>query len=221
MSKTGELEACVLEMRAAPGRVGGDRLGTRGCERRDGAPGTLEPFLPPARVQMQRPAATVVGRHDLVAVRREHARRGAVDLAEEDRLDTAGEQADAAEALVGRRGFAGRADVLEPGWCECLQRGERSRRREGRKAEHLTQPSRMGKHREDETAQQPLTKRPRHLVLDALAGELDEPVVLNARGAGGEAGHAAKAAIEVFGDRAVELDRSLECCLHQPDPSAR
>ena len=63
--------------------------------------------------------------------------------------------------------------------------------------------------------------RPRHLLLDPLAGELDQPVVLDARRTRGEAGHAAEAAVEVLGDRAVQLDRPLDRRLHQPDPAAR
>ena len=83
------------------------------------------------------------------------------------------------------------------------------------------QPLRVREDGEDERAQQPLAQRPRHLLLDPLARELDQPVVLHARRARGQAGHAAEAAVEVLGDRAVQLDRPVERRLHQPDPAAR
>ena len=46
-----------------------------------------------------------------------------------------------------------------------------------------------------------LAERPPHLLLDALARQLDQPVVLHAGRARGEAGHAAETAVEVLGDR--------------------
>src|SRR5262249_13921000 len=48
-----------------------------------------------------------------------------------------------------------------------------------------------------------------------------QTVVLDSRGAGGHAGHATQAAVEVLDERVRQLDRALDEALHQPDPAAR
>ncbi len=172
-------------------------------------------------MERERAAAAGIGRRHLVAVGGEHPRGRAVDLAEDDRLNAAREQPDAGEALAGGRGLGRRRHVLAPAGRQVLERPERAGRRECREPEGEPEPAWMGNDAEDEPAKQPLAGRALDLLLDLLARELDQPVVLHAGRAGRKAGHAAEAAVEVLGDRRVQLDRPLERPLHQPDAAAR
>ena len=59
------------------------------------------------------------------------------------------------------------------------------------------------------------------LLLDVLAGQLDQRVVLHAGRAGGETGHAAEAAVEALDDGIRQLDRAVEAGGHQEDAATR
>ena len=59
------------------------------------------------------------------------------------------------------------------------------------------------------------------MLLDVGAGLLDQPVVADARGARGQAGHAAEAAVEVLHGGRRELDRPVDEPRHEQDPPAR
>ncbi len=100
----GEIELGVLEVRAAAGGVRDDALGARGREGGRAAAREFEPLLAAPGVEVERSAAAAVGGDDLVAVSGQHARRGTVDLAEEHRLDAAGQEADSRDTLTRRPG---------------------------------------------------------------------------------------------------------------------
>ena len=179
----------------------------------------LEPLLAPAGVQRERAAAArPYGAADLEPVRGEHARRRAVHLAEEDALDAAGEQPDAGDLLARGRCLGGGAAYSRHG-------GASSRNaRIGASFENRSATRMHARVRQDGEGDRPHAasrRGPRHLLLDLLAGQLDQTVVLHAGRARGHARHAAEAAVEVLGDRAVQLDRPVERRLHQPDPPAR
>src|SRR5581483_11247951 len=91
-----EVETGVLQVRPAPRGVRHDRLCARGAELGGDAVRHREPLLAAPRMERERAAAAGVRCGDLVAVRREDARGRAVDLAEEDALHAAGEEADTA-----------------------------------------------------------------------------------------------------------------------------
>ena len=91
-------------------------------------------------------------------------------------------------------------------------------RREGERSAH---PARVRQDAEDDRANEPVGRLALVALLDQLPGLLDQPVVLHARRARGDAGHAAEAAVEVLDDGVRELERAFGQALHQPDPSAR
>ena len=90
-------ELAVLEVGAAPGRVHDDRVDAVEAP----AQALRQPrgLLGPAGVGGERAATALGGGDDLVAGRGEDARGRRVDVAEADRLDAAGEQADATRRL--------------------------------------------------------------------------------------------------------------------------
>ncbi len=89
------VDACLLEMRAAAGRVDGDGVDAGGSEplaERTRPPPSL---LPLARMKMERTAARLIRRRDdLEALRGQHTRSGDVHVAEDDALHAAREQPD-------------------------------------------------------------------------------------------------------------------------------
>ena len=99
--------------------------------------------------------------------------------------------------------------------------GERQPAAERGEAERRPHPPRIWEKLEERTAHEPVAERAAGLGLDRLARRLDQLVVLDAGGAGGDARHAAEAAVEVPGHRRVERDRAVEVRLHQLDPAAR
>src|SRR3954449_2578599 len=116
-----------------------------------------------------------------------------------------------------RRGEGG-GGGLAPGGGE---RAEAAERRQAGERERGAHHPRMRQHGEGKRAERALRDRPAHLLLDALARELDQPVVLHARRARRHACHAAEALVEVARDGRVQLDRAVDGRLHQPDPPAR
>ena len=177
-----------------------------------------QPLLTSPGMQGERAAAAGVGRRHLITVRGEHARRRAVHLPEEHALNAARQQSDPRALRAGGRRLAWRPDRLAPRRRELAEGAERREPRERQRGAHHPRPR---EHGERERAQGALRQRPAHLLLDALARELDQPVVLHARRARGQAGHAAEALVEVLGDGGVQLDPALDRLLHQPDATAR
>ena len=102
-------------------------------------------------------------------------------------------------------------------------RAEAARQRqlaaEWREAQSGPHPARIGEELEERAADEPVAEGAARLGLDRLARRLDQLVVLDARGAGGHAGHAAEAQVEVLDDGRVERDRAVEVRLHQLDPA--
>ena len=221
-----EVEAGVLQVRPAAGRVDDDALGACTAEAVGEATRPLVPFLAPAGMEVQRAAALLVARGEhLAALGREHARGRRVHLAEEHALDAAEQEADAGAALALGRRELGRRRARVPGRRERDERPERARERqdapERRQPERGAQPPWVREDREDERAQQPVVGRAVVAVLDHLSRLLDQPVVLHAGRARGDAGHAPEAAVEVLDDGVRQLDRAFGKALHQPDPPAR
>ena len=91
------VEPGVLQMGAAARGVDGDRVDTCSAEQLADGLRPPSPLLPPTGMEMERAAASLARRRDdLVALRRQHARRGGVDVAEDDALHAARQQADPA-----------------------------------------------------------------------------------------------------------------------------
>ena len=80
---------------------------------------------------------------------------------------------------------------------------------------------RVGEEAEEQPADEAVAERAVELLLDGCARALDQPVVADARGARGDAGHAAEAAVEVLRDRRVQRDRPVEARVHEVDAAAR
>ncbi len=152
-----QVETGLLQVGAAAGRVRHDRLDAGRFERLRRSAGELVPLLAPSRVQCERAAAAGVRRRHLVAVGGEHPRRGAVDLAEEHRLDTAREQPDPGKALADGRCLGGRRDGLAPPRGERLQRLERPRCRQRGETEGEAETPRVREDGEDRRPEQPVT----------------------------------------------------------------
>ena len=175
--------------------------------------------LPPV-VHRQRPAAALRCRDDdVAALGRQHPRGGGVDPGEERALHAAGEHAD-----VTRVGPAGRRSARAAPAAPAERRSEASIaasvRREplqhARCARTSRQPGAAGRRaadraaaaaaagreeREDRAAQRPVAPRAGAAALHLGPGRLDQLVVLHARRAGGHAGHAAQAGVEVLDHR--------------------
>src|SRR5207245_2953265 len=122
-------EAVLLQRRAAAGRVRDDDV--EALERVDRPPRELLALLAPAGVHRQRAAAALGARRDdLAAVRRQHARGRGVDVAEEDALHAAEQQADACDSLTRRRRHLGKRFVRGPRRREVDERFEPLRQRQ-------------------------------------------------------------------------------------------
>ncbi len=170
--------------------------------------GERRPLL--AHVMGERAAAAgAAGDHDLDAVPGEQADRRLVDLRRQDLLGAAGEQCDALPARA-----LGRED-LRP--IDRRGRGKRARRQ----AEHRPQPPRQhgaqrpaaarrraerggtgtaGAARSRACRAAALGQRAAVGLLDMAAGVVDQVHVVHARRAGGHAGEAGQAAVDVLDD---------------------
>src|SRR5690606_4457087 len=62
---------------------------------------------------------------------------------------------------------------------------------------------------------------PRHVPLDLRTGRLQQPVVLDTRGARGHTGHAAEAGVDVFGEGTFQFDLTALGEIHEVDAPAR
>src|SRR4029453_19000947 len=100
--------------------------------------------------------------------------------------------------------------------------GEKTAERPGKPPERQSEPeaARIGQHLGQEEAQALLLWRAMALCLDARPGKIDEMHVIDAARAGGHAGEAGEAAIDVVGHRRRYL-ALLEHLLHQVDAAAR
>ena len=210
----------LLHRRAAAGHVGHHVVDVQRLERGDGAPRPAQRLLLTPGVQLQRAAAPLVAGHDhVVALRGQHPCGGRVDPVEEHVLHAAGQQRHPAPS-----GTDGRGVHRQPG--ERLAHRDRRQQRlhraqpagqpvgqrgDGRHPAQLLverpgqgghpQPALVREQREDRLPEQPVVPRPGHVALQLWAHRLQQPVVLHAGRAGGHAGHAAQAGVDVLRER--------------------
>ena len=171
------------------------------------------------RVRVQRAAAALRARHvDVVALRGQHPRRRRVDIAEDDALHAARDERD---TLAPAGGVLGRPLRRGPRRRDALERGERTGGRQPAQRERDPQAAAVGQHREQRAPHDAVAQRPSPALLDELARALDQAVVLHTRRAGGDARHAAQAAVEVLGDLVGQQDRAVLERAHQVDAPAR
>ena len=209
--------AVLLHRRAAAG--GGDDHALEPAQGRDRRLRPPPRLVLAAGVQGKRAAAALPARHDdLAAVGREHGRGGAVHPPEEHALHAALEQRRPHPRLA-----PGRHQPLRPG--AQVGRGHARREREGANAGRKrprqgAQEPRPGGEREHAALDGALAQRPRRPLAAQRPRALDEDVVAHAARAGGHARQAAEAAVEVAGDRRVELDLAAVDQVHQVDAAA-
>ena len=228
----------VLHRRAAAGGVDDDRVDAGLLERLDERPPEPLRLGLTSVVRRQRAAAALrPRRHDVEPLRAQHPGRGGVDTGEELALHAAEEQADDAATGAAGRGPLGHRLAGLQRRRQPLHRRERRRdpvegarpaqqsRQPGplvepQRSPRRPQPLRVGEQREDALAEGLVGAGPLVAALHLRAGVLDDPVVLHARRAGGHAGHAAEAGVDVLHQR-VGHRRALEALVHQVDPAAR
>ena len=226
----GEQALVLLHRRPAPGGVDDDRARRRPCSkasmvRRANARASSAA----AGVQRERAAAALRRRrHDLAALGRQHADGRVVDVREDEPLHAAGQQADR-HAGAGRRRACARARRAS-----AIDSDDR-RRQLGQRAQPRGQqvqqpaalraaaessgrpaaaPARAAAARDTappRTAPSGTADRRRRVVaaLDLRARGLDQRRVLHAGRAGGDAGHAAEAGVEVADERRRSCRRGL------------
>ena len=213
----------LLQMRATAGGVDDHRLDA--VERLDHAARERAPFLAAPGVHRESAATALRRRDDLVAVGCENPCRRRVDRPEHHGLDATCENADTPAGLATRGRNAFRPLGRAPGWGDLGHRaepaGQRELAAERCEAQGRAHPARVGEELEERATHEPVAERPAGLGLDRLAGRLDQLLVLDPRGAGRDAGHAAEALVEVPDHGRVERDRAVEVRLHQLDPAAR
>ena len=233
----GQQMRVVLHARAAAGDVDGDRL--EALVGRDRRLGERLGLLLLAGVELERAAAARLPRRvDLPALRAQDPHRGRVHVAEEDALDAALHERDAAARRTRGRGHLGEAGdrraplhrrgQLQQGAqlghaievrAEPLADAQALLEREHR--DHRPQPGGVGEQREDRLAVEPLVPRARRVALHLRARLEDELVVLDAGRAGGDARHAAEAAVEVRAHLRRGLAALLVADAHEHDAPAR
>ena len=233
----------VLHRRAAAGRVDGDDVVALERLRSSAwrAPGRLGVV---ARVQLQRTAAARLahGACDLEALRGEHPggrlvhvgrRRPAArspgaaptrPRAVPRALKRDGSGRSAERSLVsGARPTSARSRGKRPNaWLRAAARSEAQPPRAGQQRRERAQPAGCGEGLEHEAPERAGRRASVGVALDLSPRVLDQLVVLHAGRAGGDAGHAPEAAVDVRD----ELGRHLGCRprarrLHQHDPAAR
>jgi hypothetical protein len=180
-----EQMAVVLHGRAAARGVDDDRVAV--LEHRDRLARLVARVDP--RVELQRAAAARLGRRpDLEPLGRQHADGDRVDVAEEDALDAALQEADAAALGALRGGELGQRDALgarrrELGHrLQAREAPQEARRGAGQRRERgdPLHPVGVREEGEDRLAAQALAAGARPAPLDLSAGVLDELVVLHA-----------------------------------------
>ena len=232
----------VLEVGAAPGRVDDHQVHVGRLEPLDEPADQAARLVDPAGVGGEGPTATLPRRHHhLAPLGHQHPGGGRVDVGEEDPLHAAGDQPDPGPALPGggpglgqarrqaggpdprrqriERGEAGRDQAQEPrGAQQPLQPAPRVEEEERRRE---PEPPRVREEGEEHGAVEPVERTTRHLALPLVAGLLDDEVIADARGAGGHAGHAAQAAVQVDRHRPVHLDLAVAHAAQHVDAAAR
>ena len=83
------------------------------------------------------------------------------------------------------------------------------------------QPSRMGKHRENHSAERAIAETALRLALDLRPRRLEQRVVLHARRAGGDARHAPEARVDVLDEALARGFAAVAPQFHQMDAAAR
>ena len=155
LREVARVEAVVLQVRAAARGVDGDRqAGEVAAQALREALGLARA----ARVGGQRAAAALRRDDDLPALGGERAGRSGVDVAERDALDTAGEQRDpaAARACSGRQARRSLARAAPRREARHRPQAAGHRPSERGERERGPQPPRVGQHREEGRAEQPV-----------------------------------------------------------------
>src|SRR5215203_1587438 len=230
--------AVLLEGRAAPGGVDDDVIQVLVLELVYEVAGEPLELLLAARVHAQGAAAALaLGGDDLAALGGQDPHRGGVDVGEKDPLHAALYEADPAALLadgggdlrylllLGEHGHEGlhRLETLgEPvhdaGLAEPVANAEALVQLQGRGGE--AQPVRVGEELEDHLPERLVLGGALVAALYLPAGGLDELVVLDARGARGDACHAPQAQIPVAHHLVVHWFFG-EALVHQVDAPAR
>ena len=170
-------------------------------------------------MRVKRAAAALPARHvHVVTLGVKHTGRRGVDVAEHDARDTAGDHGDT-RAITGQ--VLGRPIGRRPRRRDLLQRSQRARCRKPAEKQCRSQPPPVRKDGEDAGAHKPVERPSAMVLLDVVAGLLDQPVVLHTRRARRNARHAAETPIEVFDDGVAQRDRPVHEALHQVDAPAR
>ena len=209
----------LLEDRTAAGRVGDQGVEVPRFDGLDVSHGLLASDSAQSGVDLQRPAALLfAGDGDFATVPLEHPHRGLVQPAEEHVLHAAGHQGHPVPGFsLGRKHLADAGEEerrlgLRRQLCQLAQPAQF--RQEAGLAQHrleaaaLEQQQSKARDLEQEPAPQDLVVReppqqarwqaPAHGGLDLREGALDQPSVLDARGAGGLAGPARQAQLDVL-----------------------
>jgi hypothetical protein len=177
-----EQPAELLEVRAAAGRVDDDEVDVLECPKE--LPRERLALVEAAGVDRERTAAALRGRHDFEPVSGEDAGGRAVHVGEDRRLDAAGEQPDAAALRADRGRHVGHAAACAPrrrhGDERAKAPGHRQHASERREPEGGPHAPWVGQSAKEESAQEPVGGRAAVLLLDGVAGRLDQPVVADA-----------------------------------------
>ncbi len=234
----GEQVLVVLHRRPAAGGVDDDRVDAGPLELLDEGAGEPLGLLLAAVVRGQGATAPLRALGDDVeALGAQHPGGRRVDAREELALHAAEQHADDPAPGAARRGPLGDPLRLAELGGQALHRRERRRQPveqtgtpqglgqagalvEPQRSPRRPQPLGVREQREDPLAQRLVGRGAFVPALDLGAGVLDEPVVLHAGRAGGHAGHAAEAGVEVA-DHRVGHRLAAEALVHEVDAAAR
>ena len=183
----------------------------------DIAPRTVQTGLLGVEVVVHRTAtAGLTRRADADAQAVEHPCSGGVGVRRQARLHAAFEHQHAA-AVHDLRARFGRADLARQ---VILQRGRHQRLERIAGTQQCLEQARSRDHRAQAAAHDALAQRALHLLLDEVAADVQQVVVLHPGRAGGLAVAAGQAAVQVQLGALGHLT-ALEHLLHQVDPPAR
>ena len=229
-----EQGAVILDHGAAARRVDDHRIQPRALDLAgpgfDVDPGGVPGGVMPAEMMGERAAAAGVRHHHLAAVAHQHADGRRVDAGRQGLLHAARQQRDAgaARALGGVMARpaegAGRrragASKGEHGF-EAPRHQRCERGREPGQRERAAEPRRVRQHPHKHAAQDALKPRPGMGFLDHPARVIDQMHVIDPRGAGGHAGQAGQAAVDMPRHHLPGAGAGFQHVLDQIDAPAR